>query len=72
LARSCGLFYCGIVTVASRRTSGQCLNLEAVTCRRFPAGRHVAQFQSADVSAHSKLRRCQRLDGELLIVKCRG
>ena len=26
----------------------------AATCRRFPTGRHVAQFQSADVSAHSK------------------
>jgi hypothetical protein len=25
----------------------------AATCRRFPTGRHVAQFQSADMSAHS-------------------
>jgi hypothetical protein len=26
----------------------------AATCRRFGTGRHVGQFQSADVSAHSK------------------
>jgi hypothetical protein len=25
----------------------------AATCRRFPTGRHVCQFQSADMSAHS-------------------
>jgi len=26
----------------------------AATRRRFPTGRHVARFQSADISAHSK------------------
>jgi hypothetical protein len=33
---------------------GGVLIWSAATCRRFPTGRHVAQFQSADVSAHSK------------------
>jgi hypothetical protein len=28
---------------------------EAATGRCFPTGRHVCQFQSADVSAHSKI-----------------
>ncbi len=33
-------------------------------CRRFPTGRHVAQFQSADLSAHSTSRHCQFGGGE--------
>ena len=30
----------------------------AATSRRIPTGRHVSQFQSADVSAHSKFGHC--------------
>jgi dethiobiotin synthetase len=38
--------------------AGSAVIWSAATCRRFPTGRHVAQFQSADVSAHSKLWSC--------------
>jgi lysophospholipase L1-like esterase len=40
---------------------GSVLIWSAATCRRFPTGRHVARFQSADLSAHSKLGRCHFL-----------
>jgi hypothetical protein len=33
----------------------QCPNLDCGDYRRFPTGRHVCQFQSAVVPAHSKL-----------------
>jgi hypothetical protein len=33
----------------------------AATCRRFPTGRHVCQFQSAVVPARSKFRLCFRI-----------
>jgi hypothetical protein len=41
---------------------GGVLIWSAATCRRFPTARHVASFQSADVSAHSKSEHCEVLN----------
>jgi len=38
---------------------GSVLVWTAATCRRFPTGRHVCQFQSAVMLAHSKSGRNQ-------------
>jgi hypothetical protein len=40
--------------VAAFRQKANASIWSAATCRRFPTARHVAQFQSADFSAHSK------------------
>jgi dethiobiotin synthetase len=40
------------------RDAGSALIWRAATCRRFPTGRHVAQLESADLSAHSKASHC--------------
>src|SRR5260221_13030099 len=39
---------------AQARQFSSGMDWSAATCRRFPTPRHVASFQSADVSAHSK------------------
>jgi hypothetical protein len=47
----------------SRQKSGSALIWSAATRRRFPMTRHIASFQSADISAHSKSGCCQNLAG---------
>ena len=39
----------------------------AATSRRFPTGRHVSEFQSADMSAHSKFWHCSGMDRSGLV-----
>ena len=41
----------------------------AATRRRFPTARHVAQFQSADMSAHSKSGQCPSAQREFQVAK---
>jgi multidrug efflux system outer membrane protein len=44
------------------KTFGSALIWSARTCPRFETTRHVASWESGDVSPHSKLRRCQNFE----------